>query len=217
MADPVRILLVDDEPLVRQGLRMILDHQPDLVVVGEAGDGAEAVSRTNQLRPDVVCMDVRMPGVDGIRATELILRLPAPPKVLVVTTFSSDDFVYAALRSGASGFVLKRARAEEFVAAVRTVAAGDALLYPEAVRAMVLRHRGRQRYTGPPLSSRESDVLALLAQGLSNALIAERLVLGVETVRTHVAALLRKLQARDRTHAVVLAYGLGLVDLAPEP
>jgi DNA-binding NarL/FixJ family response regulator len=210
-----RVLVVDDEPLVRHGLAMILDGEPDLEVVGEAGDGAEAVSATRRLHPDVVCMDVRMPDVDGIRATELVLGLPQPPKVLVVTTFSSDDHVFAALRAGASGFVLKRATAEELVAAVRAVAAGDSLLFPEAVRQLAYRHRRRESHTGPPLSARESDVLALMAEGLGNAAIAERLVLGVETVRTHVAAVLRKLGARDRTHAVVLAYSRGLVELAP--
>ena len=210
---PIRLLLVDDEPLVRQGLRLILEGEPDLVVVGEAGDGVAAIGEARRLEPDVVCMDVRMPDLDGIRATELLLRLPAPPKVLVVTTFSSDDFVFGALQAGAAGFVLKRATAAELVAAVRAVAAGDGLLYPEAVRELALRHRRRDRYTGPPLTSRESAVLALMAEGLGNAAIAERLVVGIETVRTQVAAVLRKLEARDRTHAVVLAYGLGLVDL----
>lgn len=212
---PVRLLVVDDEPLVRHGLRVILDGEPDLVVVGEAGDGAAAVSAARRLQPDVVCMDVRMPDIDGIRATELLLGLPVPPKVLVVTTFSSDDFVFEALRAGAAGFLLKRATAEQLIAAVRAVASGDTLLFPEAVREMALRHRRRERYTGPPLSEREAEVLALMAEGLGNAAIAGRLVVGVETVRSHVAAVLRKLGARDRTHAVVLAYGRGLVELDP--
>jgi DNA-binding NarL/FixJ family response regulator len=210
---PIRLLLVDDEPLVRQGLRLILDSEPDLSVVGEAGDGVAAVSEARRLEPDVVCMDVRMPDLDGIRATELLLRLPRPPRVLVVTTFSSDDYVFGALRAGAAGFILKRATAPELAAAVRSVALGDGLLFPEAIRALALRHSGKERHTGPPLTSRESEVLALMAEGWGNAAIAERLVLGVETVRTHVAAVLRKLGARDRTHAVVLAYGVGLVDL----
>lgn len=217
MADPaggLRVLVVDDEPLVRQGLRLILECEPDLAVVGEAGSGAEAVTLARGLAPDVVCMDVRMPDIDGIRATELVLRLPHPPKVLVVTTFSSDDFVLAALRAGAAGFVLKRASAPELVAAVRAVASGDSLLYPDAVRKLALAaYRPPARRSGPPLTRRESEVLALMAEGLSNAAVAERLVLGTETVRTHVAALLRKLGARDRTQAVVLAYEAGLVDL----
>jgi DNA-binding NarL/FixJ family response regulator len=210
----LRVLVVDDEPLVRQGLRLILETEPDLAVVGEAGSGAEAVTMTRTLEPDVVCMDVRMPDVDGIRATELVLRLPHPPKVLVVTTFSSDDFVLEALRVGASGFVLKRATAPELVAAVRAVASGDGLLYPDVVRRLALAaHRPPAPRSGPPLTRRETEVLALVAQGLANAEIAEHLVLGTETVRTHVAGLLRKLGARDRTQAVVLAYEAGLVDL----
>jgi DNA-binding NarL/FixJ family response regulator len=210
----LRVLVVDDEPLVRQGLRLILESEPDLDVVGEAGSGAEAVTMARALEPDVVCMDVRMPDVDGIRATELVLRAPRPPKVLVVTTFSSDDFVLAALRAGASGFVLKRASASELVAAVRAVASGDSLLYPDAVRKLALAaYRTPTRPSGPALTRREAEVLALMAEGLSNAGIAERLVLGTETVRTHVAALLRKLGAHDRTQAVVLAYEAGLVDL----
>ncbi|SER32171.1 response regulator transcription factor [Microlunatus flavus] len=214
-APVLRVLVVDDEPLVRQGLRMILEAEPDLAVVGEGGSGAEAVALSRTLEPDVVCMDVRMPDVDGIRATELVLRLPRPPKVLVVTTFSSDDFVLAALRAGAAGFVLKRATAAELVAAVRAVAAGASLLYPDAVRQLALAaHRPSPApYEGPPLTPREAEVLALVAQGLTNAEVAARLVLGTETVRTHVAAVLRKLGARDRTQAVVLAYEVGLVDL----
>ena len=215
MAEPttVRVLVVDDEPLVRQGLRLILASDAGIEVVGEASDGAEAVAEARRLAPDVVCMDVRMSDVDGIRATELILRQPDPPKVLVVTTFSSDDFVFEALRAGAAGFVLKRSTAAELISAVHAVATGDSLLFPEAVRDLALRHRRSAGYSGPPLTEREAEVLALMAQGLSNAAIADRLVLGIETVRTHVAAVLRKLGARDRTHAVVLAYGLGLVDL----
>jgi len=216
-AGSLRLVIVDDEPLVRQGLRLILDGESDLQVVGEAGDGAAAVAEVRRLRPDVVCMDVRMPGLDGIRATELVLRLPDPPKVLVVTTFSSDEFVFSALRAGAAGFVLKRATAEELVAAVRAVASGEGLLFPAAVRELALRYHRPERYAGPALTAREREVLTLMAEGLSNAGIAQRLVLGTETVRTHVASLLRKLGARDRTHAVVLAYGCGLVDLADRP
>jgi DNA-binding NarL/FixJ family response regulator len=213
--DRIRVLIVDDEPLVRRGLRVIVDSEPDLVVVGEAGDGAEALAATRQLHPQVVCMDVRMPDVDGIRATELLLALPDPPKVLVVTTFSSDDFVFGALRAGAAGFILKRASAEEFVSALRAVATGDSLLFPAAVRNLALAHRRPEAYAGPALTQREREVLTLMAEGLSNAAIAARLTVSVETVRTQVAATLRKLGARSRTHAVVVAYAAGLIDLDP--
>jgi len=209
----IRVLIVDDEPLVRSGLRAILGAEPDIEVIGEAADGAEAVAACRRLRPDLVCMDVRMPLVDGIRATELVLRLAKPPRVLVITTFSSDEHVFDALRAGASGFVLKRADAEELVAAVRAVMAGDSLLYPASVRDMALRSTVSETYDGTPLTARELEVLTLMAEGLSNPAIAHRLVLGVETVRTHVASILRKLDARDRTHAVVRAYTLGLVRL----
>lgn len=207
----LRLVVADDEPLVRQGLVAILGTEPGFEVVGEAADGVQAVTVVRRLRPDVVCMDVRMPDVDGIRATELVLALPDPPKVLVVTTFSSDDSVLAALRAGAAGFVLKRATVEELVAAVRAVAAGDGLLYPAVVGQLALRSQRPSRYSGPPLTLRESQVLALLADGSTNAEVAARLVIGVETVRTHVAAVLRKLAARDRTHAAVLAHAYGLL------
>ncbi len=212
MTEPIRVVLADDEPLVRQGLRTILETDDDIVVVGEAGDGAEAVSVVRGTSPTVVCMDVRMPSVDGIRATELVLALPRPPRVLVVTTFESDDYVYDALRAGASGFLLKRAEADHVVAAVRAVAAGDSLLFPESVRRLAVRHSPRaSSYDGPPLTPREAEVLDLVARGLTNAEIAATLVLGVETIRTHVANLLAKLGARDRTRAVVVAYDTGLV------
>lgn len=206
----IRVLLVDDEPLVRHGLRAILAGEPDIEVVGEAGDGAEALGAARRHQPDVVCMDVRMPGVDGLRATELVLGLPTPPRVLVVTTFESDDYVRDALLAGASGFLLKRASADQVVAAVRAVAAGDSLVFPEAVRRLATRSRPKP-WEGPPLTPREQDVLALVARGMTNAEIAVALTVGVETVRTHVANLLAKLGARDRTQAVVLAYDRGLV------
>lgn len=208
----LRVLVVDDEPLVRQGLTLILSGEPGLAVVGEAGDGAGAVTLARRLRPDVVCLDVRMPGIDGIRATELIVAQDPAPKVLVVTTFSADDHVYAALEAGASGFVLKRSTAEQLVAAVRAVATGDNLLFPASVRELALRQRTSARYRGEPLTRRERDVLAGMADGLTNAEIAARLAIGTETVRTHAAAVLRKLQARDRTQAVVTAYGTGLLE-----
>jgi DNA-binding NarL/FixJ family response regulator len=219
VTDPpeITVLIADDEPLVRSGLRAILDHEPGIRVIGEAGDGAEAVALARRLRPDVVCMDVRMPDIDGLRATELVLRLEQPPKVLVVTTFASDAYVLGAMRAGAAGFVLKRATAGELVHAVRTVTVGDSLLYPAAVRDLVVRFGRPETYRGEPLTTRERQVLDLMAQGLSNAAIAERLVLGVETVRTHVAAVLRKLGARDRTHAVIIALSKGLAALPIDP
>ena len=190
---------------------MILEAEEDLVVVGEAGDGSETVALVRREQPDVVCMDVRMPGLDGIRATELVLRLPDPPKVLVVTTFEHDGYVLDALLAGASGFLLKRASAVEMVQAVRTIAHGDSLLFPDAVRSL-LRPRARTAaYTGPQLTPREQEVLEAVARGASNAEIAAQFVVGVETVRTHVAAVLRKLGARDRTQATVIAYRTGLV------
>ena len=209
---PVRILLVDDEPLVRQGMRMILDAEQDLEVIGEADDGADAVQFARREAPEVVCMDVRMPEIDGIRATELLLRLPEPPKVLVVTTFEHDGYVLDALLAGASGFLLKRSRAEEMVQAVRTIAHGDSLLFPGAVRTLLQPRAATAAYTGPALTPREAEVLAAVARGASNAEIAAQLVLGTETVRTHVASVLRKLGARDRTQATVVAYRTGLVE-----
>ena len=210
--NPIRMVVVDDEPLVRQGLSLILGAQEDLEIVGEAADGAEALQVVRETAPDLVCMDVRMPRVDGLRATELLLRLPEPPKVLVVTTFEHDGYVHDALVAGASGFLLKRATAEEMVQAVRTIARGTSLMFPETVRELLRPSARTARHDGPPLTEREQEVLVHLAQGLTNAEIASALFLGVETVRTHVANLLGKLGARDRTQAVVFAYRAGLVD-----
>jgi DNA-binding NarL/FixJ family response regulator len=209
----ITVLIADDEPLVRSGLRAILDSEPGLRVLGEAADGAQAVALARRLRPDVICMDVRMPAVDGLRATELVLRLDHPPRVLVVTTFASDDYVLEAMRAGAAGFLLKRATADELIHAVRTVASSDHLLYPSAIRDLVRRLGRPAAYRGEPLTPRELEVLQLVSEGLSNAAIAGRAAIGVETVRTHMAAVLRKLHARDRTHAVVLALGAGLIEL----
>lgn len=211
--DPITVVLVDDEPIVRQGLRSILETEPDLDVVGEAGDGAAALSVVRSKRPTVVCMDVRMPEVDGIRATELVLALPDPPKVLVVTTFESDEYVFDALRAGASGFLLKRADADQLIGAIRTVAAGTSLLFPASIRRLAAAAPTRERFSGPALTHREQEVLELVATGMTNAEIAADLVVGVETVRSHVANLLGKLGARDRTQAVVIAYSTGLVPL----
>ncbi|MEU6092408.1 response regulator transcription factor [Streptomyces sp. NPDC047085] len=213
---PVTVLLVDDEPLVRTGLRAVLEAQPDIEVVGEAADGAAVIPLVRQLRPDVVAMDVRMPLLDGIEATRAVLRtVESPPKILVVTTFEDDEYVYEALRAGADGFLLKRARPAEIVHAVRLVAEGESLLFPASVRRLAARY-GDGRGAGDPLSEarltdREAEVLRLMARGLTNAEIAGRLVVGTETVKSHVSAVLAKLGARDRTQAVIAAYESGFV------
>ena len=212
---PITVLLVDDEPLVRAGLRAVLEAQPDIRVVGEAADGAAVIPLVRQLRPDVVAMDVRMPLLDGIEATKVVLRTMAlPPKILVVTTFENDEYVYQALRAGADGFLLKRARPAEFVHAVRLIAEGDSLLFPAAVRALAAEYGNRSPRDALKriaLTEREATVLRLMAQGLSNAEIAGQLVIGSETVKSHVSAVLTKLQARDRTQAVITAYESGFV------
>ena len=211
----VRVLLVDDEELVRGGLRGILAASDDVEVVGEAADGAVLVPLVAALRPDVVLMDLRMPLVDGIAATrDLHRRLPDPPKVLVVTTFGDDENVYAVLHAGAAGFLPKRARPHEIVDAVRLVARGESLLFPASIRALAARHAPRVGSVGvPDLTPREADILRLMARGRSNAEIAGELYLGLQTVKTHVSSLLRKLGARDRTQAVIAAYESGLVAL----
>ncbi|WP_225839192.1 response regulator transcription factor [Streptomyces sp. NK08204] len=214
---PVTVLLVDDEPLVRAGLRAVLEAQPDIEVVGEAADGAAVIPLVRRLRPDVVAMDVRMPLMDGIEATRALLRtVDAPPRILVVTTFEDDEFVYEALRAGADGFLLKRARPAEIVHAVRLVAEGESLLFPASVRRLAARYGDAGPAARAPLSAaglteREAEVLRLMARGLSNAEIADRLVVGTETVKSHVSAVLAKLGARDRTQAVIAAYESGFV------
>jgi len=211
----IGVLLVDDEQLIRAGLRAIVASEPDLEVVGEAADGAEVPGLVSRFRPDVVLMDVRMPSVDGIRATaHLMSTMDNPPKVIVVTTFENDDYVYDALLAGASGFLLKRARPEEIVAAIRTVAAGESLLFPAAIRRLAAQQarRGPQDgLDGAGLTEREREVLRLMAAGLSNVEIAGELYLGVQTVKTHVGNILAKLGARDRTQAVIKAYDTGFV------
>jgi DNA-binding NarL/FixJ family response regulator len=207
------VLIVDDDALIRAGLRAIIDAEPDLTVVGEAADGADVVPAVRRLRPDVVLMDVRMPAVDGIQATRLLQRLDDPPRVLVVTTFENDEYVYEALRAGAGGFLLKRSRPVQIVDAVRVVARGDSLLFPAAVRRLAAAY-GPAPAAGLPgaqLTEREGEVLRLMADGLSNAEIAARLVLGQETVKTHVGNVLAKLGVRDRTQAVVVAYRSGFI------
>ncbi|GAB3973624.1 response regulator transcription factor [Actinoallomurus acanthiterrae] len=209
------ILIADDEPLIRTGLRAIIDAEPDFRVVGEAADGAEVLPMVRTLRPDLVLMDVRMPAVDGIQATRTILgTIPEPPRILVVTTFENDDYVYEALRAGASGFLLKRARPPEILQAIRTVALSDSLLFPAAIRGLAARHaagRETDRIRRARLTEREEQVLTLMARGLSNAEIAADLVVSVETIKTHVGNLLAKLGARDRTQAVIVAYESGFV------
>ncbi|MEU8831865.1 response regulator transcription factor [Streptomyces sp900116325] len=212
---PVTVLLVDDEPLVRAGLRAVLEAQPDIKVVGEAADGAAVIPLVHKLRPDVVAMDVRMPLMDGIEATRVVLRTVSdPPKILVVTTFENDEYVYEALRAGADGFLLKRARPAEIVHAVRLVAEGESLLFPAAVRRLAAEYgtsKAKAVMKRASLTEREAAVLRLMARGLSNAEIAAKLVVGVETVKTHVSAVLAKLGARDRTQAVIAAYESGFV------
>ncbi|MFJ8916808.1 response regulator [Amycolatopsis sp. NPDC102389] len=211
----IGVLLVDDEQLIRAGLRAIVASEPDLEVVGEASDGAEVPGLVSRFRPDVVLMDVRMPSVDGIRATaHFMSTMDNPPKVIVVTTFENDDYVYDALLAGASGFLLKRARPEEIVAAIRTVAAGESLLFPAAIRRLAAQQASRgplDGLAGAGLTERESEVLRLMAGGLSNVEIAGELYLGVQTVKTHVGNVLAKLGARDRTQAVIKAYDTGFV------
>lgn len=211
----IRVLVVDDQEIVRSGLVRILDGDPEITVVGAAADGAAALAAVERERPDVCLMDIRMPGVDGLTATERIVGAHPEVRVLVLTTFDLDEYVYRALRVGASGFLLKDAPAEDLVRAVKVVAAGDAVLGPATTRRLVetfARLQPRRRLPGEPLTERESDVLVAMAGGLSNAEIGSRLFIAESTVRTHVNRLLAKLGRRDRLQAVVLAYECGLVE-----
>jgi len=224
MTDPqIRVLLVDDHSMLRAGFRTILDIQPDITVVGEAATGAEAVAQASALLPDVITMDVQMPDMDGIEATRRIVADPAVgAAIAIVTTFDQDDYLYQALDAGASGFLLKNAAAEDLIAAVRALAAGDGMLAPEVTRRVLARFAGasspapaaaRPRSTTPlaePLTDREAEVLALLADARTNAEIATALFIGEATVKTHVSRILQKLGARDRVQAVVLAHRMGL-------
>ena len=213
-----RVLIADDQALLRTGFRLILTSEPDLEVVGEAADGVQAIELGRRLRPDVVLMDVRMPNLDGIEATRRLLEGGGgPTKVLILTTFDLDEYVFEALRAGASAFLLKDAPADQLIAAVRIVAAGEALLAPSVTRLLIEEFARRTARQSSPavdlgqLTAREREVLTLLARGLSNAEIAGSLFLGSTTVKTHVARILMKLDLRDRVQAVVLAYESGLV------
>jgi DNA-binding NarL/FixJ family response regulator len=222
----ITVLLADDHPLIRKGFRLILDTEPDIEVVGEASDGATAAAMAAALRPDVVLMDVRMPGRDGIEATRDITAAGLPVKVLILTTFDLDDYVYAGLRAGASGFLLKDTQPDDLAAAIRTVAAGDAVRTPGATRRLIRQFATQPsgQPSGRPaaqirraLTSREQDVLALIAAGLSNTEIAARLHLSAGTVKVHVGRILAKLGLRDRVQAVVLAYESGLTTPGSQP
>lgn len=212
----IRVLIVDDQALMRGGFRMILDAQDDIEVIGEAVDGRDAIEQSHQLHPDVVVMDVRMPAMDGIEATRQLTESDSPARVLILTTFDLDEYVYGALKAGASGFLLKDRPPEELVAAVRVVASGEALLAPSVTRRLIEEFAKRPKEPTPPevlddLTHREREVMALMAQGLSNTEIAARLFVAETTVKTHVGRILQKLQLRDRAQAVVLAYESGLV------
>jgi len=222
----VRVVLADDQPLVRAGLRVLIADCPDLDVVGEAGTGAQAVQLARQARPDVVMMDIRMPGMDGIEATQMITAGAGTTRVVVLTTFDDDDYVYAALRAGASGFLVKDMALEDILAAIRVVAAGDALIAPSVTRRLI------EQFVEPPPASltapqpprelpgvteREREVLTLVGRGLSNREIAGRLVISTATAKAHVARLLAKLGVRDRVQLVIVAYQAGLVSPSGGP
>jgi len=211
----IRVLVADDQPLVRSGFRMIIDERPDLELVAEAEDGEQAIALAAELDPDVILMDIRMPTLDGVEATRRLVEAGSRARILVLTTFDLDEYVYAAVNAGASGFLLKDVRPEQLVDAIRVVAAGNSLFGPAAT------HRLLDRFAPPPsgnaatrldqLTGREREILKLIAQGRSNAELAQQLYLSEATVKTHVSAILRKLAVRDRVQAVIAAYEAGLV------
>ncbi|MFJ3087398.1 response regulator transcription factor [Streptomyces sp. NPDC086838] len=216
-ASVIRVLLADDQPLVRTALRMVMADTPDIEVAGEAGTGEEAVRLTDRLAPDVVVMDIRMPGMDGIEATERIVAQGGAAHVVVLTTFDDDDYVYGALRAGAAGFLVKDMALDDILAAVRVVASGDALIAPSVTRRLIKEFAARPASCPAPpaplaaITEREREVLVLVGSGLSNAEIAERLVISVATAKTYLTRLLAKLGARDRVQLVIIAYEAGLV------
>lgn len=226
MTEPIRLLLVDDQALIRVGFRMVLDAEDDMVVVGEATDGRDAIVRASELRPDLVLMDIRMPGLDGIAATEAIVRENPATRVLVLTTFDLDDYAFGAIRAGASGFLLKDAQRHEMIAAIRAIHRGDAALSPRITR--MLLEQVTPSLGAPPaprapatddvtaeLTDRERDVFVEIARGLTNAEIAQALFVSESTVKTHVGRILAKLGSRDRIHLVILAHRMRLVDDPP--
>ncbi len=217
MSEPIRVLLVDDQELIRVGFRLVLEAEDDLVVIGEAGDGAAAITASAAQHPDIVLMDIRMPGTDGISATAAIVREHPGTRVLVLTTFDLDEYVFGAIQAGASGFLLKDAHRHELISAIRSVHRGDAALSPRVTRRL-LEHVGaaapRAAVDDPTttLTDRERDVFLAIARGSTNTEIAEELFLSESTVKTHVGRVLQKIGARDRIHAVILAHRLGLAD-----
>jgi DNA-binding NarL/FixJ family response regulator len=213
----IRVLLADDQPLIRSGLRTLIEDEPDLDVVGEAGTGAEAVRLVRELRPDVAVMDIRMPGTDGIAATATITAAGGPTRVLVLTTFDEDEHVYRAIRAGAAGFLVKDMALDDIIAAIRVVAAGDALLAPGVTRRLIAEfarrpaHGGTRPKTLDGITPREREVLTLIGRGLTNGEIAAELTISTATAKAHVARLFTKLNARDRVQLVIIAYETGLV------
>ncbi len=221
MTEPIRVLIVDDQHLIRLGFRLVLEAEPDMEVVGEAADGTEALARAAELRPDVILMDVRMPRLDGIGATEQIVRAWPDARILILTTFDLDDDAFAALRAGASGFLLKDAQRSELVGAVRAVHAGDAALAPRITRRLIDLVGALPGPAAPAtfdaLTDREHEVFTAIAGGLTNAEIAAKLFLSESTVKTHVGRVMAKVGARDRVHAVILAHQAGITPAGPPP